>query len=92
MGVFLGPGPSAQMHELLELFMPLDGDIAIFLLSTIGNSIDVLEGGPTEADVLRFVLLEEDLRAKTKRSWELKKAGWGLEQWQLGNKTMPNKH
>jgi len=55
------------MHEALELCMPIHSDTTMFLLSTIGNSINVPEGGPTEVDILRFALLEEDLGAKTKR-------------------------
>ena len=72
--------------------MPFNSDTTIFLLSTIGNSIDVPEGGPTEVDILLFVLLEEDLGAKIKERLSIKKAGWGFEQWQLGNKTMSNEH
>jgi len=78
MGVFLGPGPSAQMQEALELCMPIDSDTTIFLLSTIGNSMCVPEGGPTEVDILRFALLEEDLGAKIKERLGVKEGSLGV--------------
>ena len=84
MGVFLGPGPSAQMHEGLELFMPIHSDTTIFLLSTIGNSINVPEGGPTEVDILRFALLEEDLGAKTKETLRVKEGRLGVRTAAIG--------
>jgi len=72
MGRFLGPGVIAQISEALELNMPPGSDTAIFLLSTVGNSIDVPEGGPTEVDILRFALNEEDLGAKIKEKLGVK--------------------
>jgi len=84
MGVFLGPGPSAQMHEVLELFMPIHSDTATFLLTTIGNSIDVLEGGPTEADILRSALLEEHLGAKIKEKLRVKEGRLGVRTAAIG--------
>lgn len=84
MGVFLGPGPSAQMHEALELCMPIHSDTTIFLLSTIGNSINVPEGGPTEVDILRFALLEEDLGAKTKETLRVKEGRLGVRTAAIG--------
>jgi len=83
-GVFLGLGPSAQMHEALELFMPIDGDTATFLLSTIGNSMAVQEGGPTEADILWFALPEEDLGAKIKEKLGVKEGRLGVRTVAIG--------
>jgi len=82
--VFLGPGPSAQIHEALELFMPLNGDISTFLLSTIGNSTDLLEGRPMEADILWFALLEKDLGAKTKEKSGIKEGRLGVRTVAIG--------
>jgi len=85
MGVFLGLGPSAQMHEVLELCMPFHSDTTMFLLSTIGNSIvDVPEGGPTEVDILWFALLEEDLGEKIKQKLRVKEDRLGVRTAAIG--------
>ena len=78
MGRFLGPGLIAQTHEALELFVPPGSDTAMFLLSTVGNSTDVLEGGPTEEDILWFAFDEEDLGAKIKEKLGVKEGRWGF--------------
>ena len=64
--------------------MPIHSDTTIFLLSTIGNSIDVPDGGPTEVDILRFALLEEDLGAKIKEKLRVKEGRLGVRTAAIG--------
>jgi len=64
--------------------MPIHSDTATFLLSTIGNSIDVTEGGPTEVDILWFALLEEDLGAKIKEKLRVKEGRLGVRTVAIG--------
>jgi len=64
--------------------MPRHSDTTIFLLSAIGNSINVPEGGPTEVDILRFALLEEDLGAKIKQEVRVKEGRLGVRTAAIG--------